>query len=66
MDEQIPSTLFKILVLGDSTVGKTSLTLQFTKSKFVHSHILTIGVDVQDKVVQLHGEQLRLQIVREM
>lgn len=35
--------LFKILILGDSSVGKTCLLLQFCDNNFVPNHMPTIG-----------------------
>ncbi|XP_016085489.1 ras-related protein Rab-15-like [Sinocyclocheilus grahami] len=37
--------LFKLLLLGDSGVGKTCLLCRFTDNEFHPSHISTIGVD---------------------
>ena len=41
---------FKILILGDSYVGKTSLLLKFTDNIFKETHITTIGVEYKEKV----------------
>jgi Ras-related protein Rab-1A len=52
--------LFKIILIGDSGVGKSSITDCYTKKDFKSSHISTIGVDfeiveqiVNDKLVKL-------------
>ncbi|VDM61079.1 unnamed protein product [Angiostrongylus costaricensis] len=37
--------LFKVLIVGDSSVGKSSLLLRFTDSVFHESYVSTIGVD---------------------
>ena len=34
---------FKILIIGESGVGKTCISLRFTEDVFVESHIATIG-----------------------
>ena len=38
-------TLLKVIILGDSGVGKTSLMQQFVNSKFSHQYKATIGAD---------------------
>ena len=56
----------KLLVIGDSTVGKTSLALRFTLNSFIFSHIHTVGIDggnVQTKLMTVCGEPVVLQIV---
>jgi len=37
--------LFKILMIGDSSVGKSSILSQYIDNTFTDSHIATIGVD---------------------
>eukprot|EP01029_Cantina_marsupialis_P029357 TRINITY_DN780164_c0_g1_i1.p1 TRINITY_DN780164_c0_g1~~TRINITY_DN780164_c0_g1_i1.p1 ORF type:complete len:211 (-),score=41.54 TRINITY_DN780164_c0_g1_i1:202-834(-) len=43
----------KLMLLGDSAVGKTALLLRYTKNKFHPRFITTIGIDFHEKVVQL-------------
>jgi len=52
----------KLLVLGDSAVGKSSLLMRFCESKFDTNFVITIGVDFKSKIVQRHGQRIRLQI----
>jgi len=35
--------LVKLLIVGDSAVGKTCILLQFVENKFVQTHLTTIG-----------------------
>ena len=37
--------LFKIVIIGNSAVGKSSLLLRFTDDSFNENHLATIGVD---------------------
>lgn len=52
----------KIVLLGDSTVGKTCLTLQYCTGTLGKNHMSTIGVDVHNKVMKLGNTEYRLQI----
>mmetsp|Transcript_49575 Transcript_49575/g.91446 ORF Transcript_49575/g.91446 Transcript_49575/m.91446 type:complete len:203 (+) Transcript_49575:83-691(+) len=54
--------LVKLLLLGDSAVGKTSLLMRFCESKFDSNFVITIGVDFQRKQVTHKGKTLMLQV----
>ena len=45
--------IFKILLIGDSGVGKSSILLQFTDGYFNENLSSTIGVDFRIKVIEL-------------
>nr|BAJ21880.1 Rab-family small GTPase Rab8E [Tetrahymena thermophila] len=53
---------FKLLIIGNSTVGKTCLLLRYCNNKFSYSHILTVGVDFQIKRLEMNGKKLKLSI----
>jgi len=53
--------LFKILLIGNSGVGKSSLLLRFTAGKF-DDLAPTIGVDFKVKLLSLRGKRLKLTI----
>ncbi len=61
MAVSIPA-LYKVMLLGDGNVGKTSLARRFCEGKFEESRVLTIGVDFQTKVVHLPGCDIKLSI----
>lgn len=44
-----PNYVFKILLLGDSTVGKTCFLMRFTENTFQEIHMSTIGLDYRFK-----------------
>ena len=53
---------FKLLLMGDSQVGKTSLLLNYTEHIFPEEHIATIGVEYKDKYIIKDNYNIRLQI----
>jgi small GTP-binding protein len=52
---------FKVLLVGDSGVGKSSLLLRFTSDAFSDIS-LTIGVDFKQKLMTVGGKRLKLTI----
>ncbi|XP_038055011.1 putative Ras-related protein Rab-33 [Patiria miniata] len=54
--------IFKIIVIGDSNVGKTCLTYRFCGGKFPEKTEATIGVDFREKNVTVEGETIKLQL----
>uniref|UniRef100_A0A1A7WK14 RAB33B, member RAS oncogene family n=1 Tax=Iconisemion striatum TaxID=60296 RepID=A0A1A7WK14_9TELE len=53
---------FKIIVIGDSNVGKTCLTHRFCGGTFLNNPEATIGVDFRERTVWLDGERIKMQI----
>ena len=53
---------FKILLLGDSTVGKTAFILRFCEDKFEEDSLTTIGLDQKNKFVKSGDKKLELHI----
>ena len=53
---------FKILLLGDASVGKTSFTKRYCYNIFNPSERLTIGVDFHVKTIDLNEKKIKLQI----
>ena len=53
---------FKILLLGDSTVGKTAFIVRFCEDKFDADSLTTIGLDQKNKYVKRGEKKLELHI----
>lgn len=54
--------LFKLLLIGDSGVGKTCVLFRFSDDAFNTTFISTIGIDFKIKTVELKGKKIKLQI----
>ncbi|XP_018572455.1 ras-related protein Rab-33B-like [Anoplophora glabripennis] len=54
--------VFKVIVIGDSNVGKTTLTYRFCEGKFLELAEATIGVDFRNRTVNIDGENISLQL----
>ena len=57
-----PVQTFKILIIGDSGVGKSSLMVRFVDDVFTAQYITTIGVDFKMSTINVEGHQCRIQI----
>ena len=58
----MPPLLLKVLILGDSGVGKSALMRQYVKGAFDPSYKATIGVEFLNKQLTIDGEEAKLQI----
>lgn len=55
--------LFKVLVIGNVAVGKTSIVLQYVKKQFPGGYKATVGVDFTLKTIELEPRTVvRLQL----
>ncbi|GBE63083.1 small GTP-binding protein [Babesia ovata] len=54
--------LFKIIIIGDSGAGKSSLLLRFADDTYSESYMSTIGVDFKIKTVKIDNATIKLQI----
>jgi len=54
--------LFKLVLIGDSGVGKSCLLLRFADDSFTESYISTIGVDFRFRTVTIDHKTVKLQI----
>ena len=62
-DEKKVEILYKVLLLGDWSVGKTCLLMRYMDNTFTEMHLSTIGIDSKIKIVNLkEGLDARIQI----
>ena len=54
--------LFKSILIGDSNVGKSSFLKQFITGKFSSLHELTIGVELDHKIIQVNNKTINLHL----
>ena len=53
----------KLIVLGNTSVGKSSFILKYIEDKFVLNYIATLGIDFKQKKLKLkNGQEVRLRI----
>jgi len=54
--------VFKTLIIGDSSVGKSNLLLRFSDNVFHETFLPTIGVDFKIKNVSVYDKTIKLNI----
>ena len=54
----------KLVIIGDSGVGKTNFIFQFTEGRFSNIHVTTVGFDYKSKIIKLPNtkKNVKLQI----
>ena len=53
---------FKLILIGDAAVGKTSLLLRFMEDKFSNEYCVTIGLEYSTKMLEVKNAAVKLQI----
>ncbi len=54
--------VYKLVMLGDEAVGKTSLIVQHTEHKFDQNYKMTIGTDISAKLVEVEEKGLKTNV----
>eukprot|EP00483_Globobulimina_turgida_P000418 UN00418 len=52
----------KLLMIGDSGVGKSCLVLRFSNNEFTSSFITTIGIDFKIKMMEINGKRVKVHL----
>ena len=61
--DQLLTTL-KLLIIGESSVGKSSLLLRFTDDAFDPEQAATIGVDFKVKTITINGDKVSFTLIK--
>lgn len=61
-EQQSQDYLFKIVLLGDSSVGKSNLLARFARNEFFPNSKSTIGVEFQTQKLVIDGKEIKAQI----
>lgn len=60
MDSSLEVRTFKVVIIGDSFTGKTSLNYRLCTGKFYEKLETTIGVDFFEKIVKINDEPVKV------
>ena len=52
----------KLMVIGETRVGKTALINKYTKNTFGGTYLTTVGIDFQEKIINIEEKTVKLQI----
>ena len=52
----------KVMIIGESLVGKTALITKYTKDKFGGAYLTTVGIDFQNKYVNINDKKIKVEI----
>lgn len=61
-DEEGEEYLFKIVIIGDSAVGKSNLLSRYARNEFNPHSKATIGVEFQTQSLEIDGKEVKAQI----
>ena len=54
--------IYKIILIGDSGVGKSNIVGRFVDGTFTSNSRSTVGIDLQVKTLDISGETIKIQI----
>ena len=52
----------KLLIVGDSSVGKTNFIYRYIENKFSQNYMVTTGIDLKTTTMELNGKKIRIQL----
>ena len=62
IEEEYYDLKIRLMLIGDSNVGKTSIMKRYCNNQFSPSYISTVGIDFETKYLRLNGKIINLQI----
>ena len=54
--------ILKLLIVGDSSVGKTNFIMRFINNEFNNSYMTTSGIDLKTKDIEVKNKKIKIQI----
>ena len=60
--DKFDAILIKLMVLGDSNVGKTSFIYRYVDEKFSEKYVSTVGIDFREKTLEIPNEKRRISL----
>ena len=54
--------IIKILIIGDSTVGKTNFVYKFSEDKFSENYFASTGIELKTTSIQIDGKSIKIQL----
>ena len=57
-----PAYIFKFIIVGNSAVGKSCMLLRFDEDRFQPIHDVTVGVTFSIKMLQIEGQDVKVQV----
>ena len=54
--------LFKLVLVGDGSVGKSTIMSRFAEQKFIQYDFTTIGIDFKIRTIDINDKKVKLQI----
>ena len=52
----------KIMIIGESLVGKTALITRYTNNSFSGSYLTTVGIDFQTKIININDKAIKVEL----
>ena len=62
MDEENFDILYKIVIIGDSGVGKSNILSRYVRDEFSIDTKATVGVEFGSKIISINNQQIKMQI----
>lgn len=59
---EIEDSIIKLVILGNTNVGKTSLVNQYLNKEFMEKYNVTVGVDYFNKKIKINDRIIKLQV----
>ncbi len=61
-DTSMKEKMFKVVIIGSASVGKSCILLRVDKDEFRDSYTVTVGTDMRSLTVSVHGKPVELQL----